>query len=422
MGAISESGAFQAASIRRGRERRNPRLFHRSLQCSARELNPVRQIPPGLWPPGMPYAHPGNQNPHKRSLQNGTQIRSQNHPPGILNRARRRRGIGAQRVPRRNPGFPPDPAAARHHPQPLARGSDLSGSEPPDRRTGERPGRPDDRGRDDIANGQRSAAIERLGIPEYNWWNEALHGVARAGLATVFPQVIGLAATWNTGPDPPHGRRRSPTKARAKHHEAVRNGERDLYTGLTFFCPNINIFRDPRWGRGQETYGEDPYLTARLAVNFIQGMQGDDPHYLKTVATAKHFAVHSGPEKKRHAFNAVVSQRDLRMTYLPAFEACVAEGKVGSIMGAYNRVNGEACCASPPCCRRSCARNGGSTATSSPTAARSTTSYCNHAPGQIRGRKPPRWPSRAAATWNAAAPTASPAITGTSNRRSSRTC
>ncbi len=194
--------------------------------------------------------------------------------------------------------------------------------------------------------GSEAPAIERLGIPKYNWWNEALHGVARAGIATVFPQGIGLASTWN----PDLIQRMADCisdEARAKHHEAVRNGIRDLYTGLTFFCPNINIFRDPRWGRGQETYGEDPYLTSRLAVNFIQGLQGKDPHYLKTVATPKHFAVHSGPENQRHSFNASVSQRDLRMTYLPAFEACIVEGQAGSIMGAYNRVNGEACCASP---------------------------------------------------------------------------
>jgi beta-glucosidase len=194
--------------------------------------------------------------------------------------------------------------------------------------------------------GSQAPAIEHLGIPQYNWWNEALHGVARAGIATVFPQVIGFASTWN----PDLIRRMAVVisdEGRAKHHESARNGIRDLYTGLTFFCPNVNIFRDPRWGRGQETYGEDPYLTSRLAVNFIQGLQGEDPHYLKAVATPKHYAVHSGPEKKRHYFNAVVSQRDLRMTYLPAFEACIMEGKAGSIMGAYNRVNGEACCASP---------------------------------------------------------------------------
>jgi beta-glucosidase len=194
--------------------------------------------------------------------------------------------------------------------------------------------------------GNEAAPIQRLGIPKYNWWSEAGHGVARAGLATVFPQVIGLAATWN----PDLIRRMAGAvsdEGRAKYHEAVRNGKYELYGGLTFFCPNINIFRDPRWGRGQETYGEDPYLTARLAVNFVRGMQGEDPRCLKTVATPKHFAVHSGPEKSRHYFNAVVSQRDLRMTYLPAFEACIVEGKAESIMGAYNRVNGEAACASP---------------------------------------------------------------------------
>jgi beta-glucosidase len=194
--------------------------------------------------------------------------------------------------------------------------------------------------------GSEAPPIASLGISQYNWWNEALHGVARAGIATVFPQVIGLASTWN--PDLIHRMAEVISdEGRAKHHEAVRNGLHTLYAGLTFFCPNINIFRDPRWGRGQETYGEGPYLTSRLAVNFIQGMQGNDPRYLKTVATPKHFAVHSGPDKKRHSFNAVVSQRDLRMTYLLAFEACIMEAKAYSIMGAYNRVNGEACCASP---------------------------------------------------------------------------
>ena len=199
--------------------------------------------------------------------------------------------------------------------------------------------------------GSEAPAIHRLNIPQYNWWNEALHGVARAGLATVFPQAIGLASTWN--PDLIY---RMATvisdEGRAKYHEAVRQGVRDLYTGLTFFSPNINIFRDPRWGRGQETYGEDPYLTSRLAVKFIQGLQGEAPGYLKSVATAKHFAVHSGPEAKRHSFSAVVSQRDLRMTYLPAFEASIVEGKAYSIMGAYNRVNGEAACASPTLLQR----------------------------------------------------------------------
>ncbi len=197
--------------------------------------------------------------------------------------------------------------------------------------------------------GNEATPIQRLGVPQYNWWNEALHGVARAGIATVFPQAIGLAATWNTDL---MGQIASviSDEGRAKHHEAVRRnsgGASMLYEGLTFWSPNINIFRDPRWGRGQETYGEDPYLTARLAVSFIRGLQGDDPHYFKTIATAKHYAVHSGPENLRHSFDAQVSQRDLRMTYLPAFKACMTEAKAYSIMGAYNRVNGEASCASP---------------------------------------------------------------------------
>jgi beta-glucosidase len=189
-------------------------------------------------------------------------------------------------------------------------------------------------------------AIERLGVPAYNWWNECLHGVGRAGVATVFPQAIGLAATWN--PDLTH---RVATvisdEARAKHHEAIRRGMREIYTGLTFWSPNINIFRDPRWGRGQETYGEDPYLTAQMGVSFVKGLQGDDPRYLKLVATPKHYAVHSGPESDRHHFDAIASERDLWETYLPAFKACVKEGKAASVMGAYNRTNGEPCCASP---------------------------------------------------------------------------
>ncbi|MBK8902504.1 MAG: glycoside hydrolase family 3 C-terminal domain-containing protein [Anaerolineaceae bacterium] len=191
-----------------------------------------------------------------------------------------------------------------------------------------------------------AAAIERLGIPAYNWWNEALHGVGRAGVATVFPQAIGLAATWN--PDL-MGRIAAAIadEARAKHHEALRRSIREIYTGLTFWSPNINIFRDPRWGRGQETYGEDPYLTASMGVPFVKGLQGDDPHYLKLVATPKHYAVHSGPESRRHSFDAQVHERDLRETYLPHFEACVKEADAYSIMGAYNRTNGEACCASP---------------------------------------------------------------------------
>ncbi len=188
-------------------------------------------------------------------------------------------------------------------------------------------------------------AIPRLGIPKYNWWNECLHGVARAGKATVFPQAIGLAATWNT-----HLMHEIATvisdEARAKHHNFIKNGKRNIYQGLTFWTPNINIFRDPRWGRGQETYGEDPFLTSQMAVQFIKGLQGDDPKYLKTVATAKHFAVHSGPESTRHSFNAKIDNRDLYDTYLPAFEASVKEAHVASIMCAYNRFRGETCCGS----------------------------------------------------------------------------
>jgi beta-glucosidase len=188
-------------------------------------------------------------------------------------------------------------------------------------------------------------AIERLGIPQYNWWNEALHGVARSGLATSFPQAIGLAATWD---DSLIFRMASviSDEARAKYHEYVRAGSRQRYQGLTFWSPNINLFRDPRWGRGQETYGEDPFLTGRLAVQFIKGMQGDDPKYLKTVATVKHFAVHSGPEPGRHTFDAVVSERDLRESYLPHFAAGIREGGAYSLMCAYNRVDGKAACGS----------------------------------------------------------------------------
>uniref|UniRef100_S0DFG7 Glycoside hydrolase family 3 protein n=1 Tax=termite gut metagenome TaxID=433724 RepID=S0DFG7_9ZZZZ len=188
-------------------------------------------------------------------------------------------------------------------------------------------------------------AIERLGIPEYNWWNEALHGVARAGTATVFPQAIGLAAIFDAGILREVAAIIS-TEARAKHHEALRQNDYDIYKGLTMWSPNVNIFRDPRWGRGHETYGEDPYLTARLGVAFVQGLQGDDNRYLKTAACAKHFAVHSGPEALRHEFNAVTSPKDLWETYLPAFEACVKEARVESVMGAYNRTGGEPCCGS----------------------------------------------------------------------------
>lgn len=188
-------------------------------------------------------------------------------------------------------------------------------------------------------------AIPRLGLPAYNWWNEALHGVARAGVATVFPQAIGLAAMWDQQRMHEIAVAIS-DEARAKHHEALRKGDHGIYRGLTFWSPNINIFRDPRWGRGHETYGECPYLTARLGVAFCKGLQGDDPKYLKLVATPKHFAVHSGPEGLRHSFDAQVSVKDLRETYLPAFHACITEAKAYSIMGAYNRTNGEVCCGS----------------------------------------------------------------------------
>lgn len=188
-----------------------------------------------------------------------------------------------------------------------------------------------------------AAGIDRLGIPPYDWWNEALHGVARAGNATVFPQAIGLAATWNTDLMFQVADVIS-TEARAKHHEFVRKGERGTYQGLTFWSPNINIFRDPRWGRGQETYGEDPYLTGRLGVAFVKGLQGNDPRYLKTIATPKHYAVHSGPEPDRHSFDAKITQRDLMETYLPAFRATIVDAGAQSVMCAYNRTNGEPCC------------------------------------------------------------------------------
>jgi Beta-glucosidase-related glycosidases len=188
-------------------------------------------------------------------------------------------------------------------------------------------------------------AIDHLGIPAYNWWNECLHGVARAGLATVFPQAIGLGATW----DQDLIFRVATTisdEARAKHHEFIRNGSRKIYQGLTFWSPNVNIFRDPRWGRGQETYGEDPFLTGKIAVQFVKGLQGDDPKYFKTIATLKHFAVHSGPEPERHSFDAITDERDFRDTYLPQFEMGIKEGKAYSVMCAYNSYKGEACCGS----------------------------------------------------------------------------
>ncbi|MGA2184177.1 MAG: glycoside hydrolase family 3 C-terminal domain-containing protein [Bryobacteraceae bacterium] len=191
----------------------------------------------------------------------------------------------------------------------------------------------------------QARAIPRLQVPAYDWWSEALHGVAREGTATVFPQAIGLGATW----DAPLIHDMATVigiEARAKHHDAVRHGRRDIFEGLTFWSPNINIFRDPRWGRGQETYGEDPFLTARIGVAFVTGLQGDDPKYLQAVATPKHFAVHSGPEPARHGFNVEVSRHDMEDTYLPAFRATVTEAKAQSVMCAYNRINGEPACAS----------------------------------------------------------------------------
>lgn len=191
-----------------------------------------------------------------------------------------------------------------------------------------------------------ASAIERLQVPEYNWWNECLHGVARAGYATVFPQSITIAASWdkdlmfrvaNAISD----------EARAKHHEFVRRDKRGIYQGLTFWSPNINIFRDPRWGRGHETYGEDPYLTGIMGAEFVKGLQGNDPKYLKLVATAKHYAVHSGPEPLRHEFNAKVSERDLHETYLPAFRTLIKDAGAYSVMGAYNQFRDFPCCASP---------------------------------------------------------------------------
>lgn len=189
-----------------------------------------------------------------------------------------------------------------------------------------------------------AGAVERLGIPAYNWWNEALHGVARAGMATVFPQAIGMAASFDEDllfevADV------ISTEGRAKYNMYQKYEDYGIYKGITFWSPNVNIFRDPRWGRGQETYGEDPYLTARLGAAFVKGLQGDDPRYLKTAACAKHFAVHSGPEKLRHEFDAVVSKRDMAETYLPAFKALVDAGVEG-FMGAYNRCCGEPCCGS----------------------------------------------------------------------------
>src|SRR5882762_2178172 len=189
----------------------------------------------------------------------------------------------------------------------------------------------------------QARSIPRLQVPQYDWWSEALHGVANAGTATVFPEPIGLAATF----DAPLIHEMAVvigTEARAKHDQAVRAGRRDIMEGLDFWSPNINIFRDPRWGRGQETYGEDPFLTARMAVAFVTGLQGDNPKYLKVVSTPKHFAVHSGPEVWRHEFDAEPSPHDLADTYTPAFRAAVVEGKADSVMCAYNAVDGVPAC------------------------------------------------------------------------------
>lgn len=189
----------------------------------------------------------------------------------------------------------------------------------------------------------KSPAIERLNIPEYNWWNEALHGVARAGKATVFPQAIGLAASFDEDLILRVGTAIS-DEGRAKHHAFLAENNRSMYTGLTYWSPNINIFRDPRWGRGQETYGEDPYLTTRIAVNFVNGLQGNDDKYLKSVATLKHYAVHSGPEVSRHSDDYSASPKDLAETYLPAFKEVIAQTDVASVMCAYNSVNGSPAC------------------------------------------------------------------------------
>ena len=187
-------------------------------------------------------------------------------------------------------------------------------------------------------------AIERLGIPTYNWWNEALHGVARAGVATSFPQAIGMGATFDVELLKKAGDVVA-TEGRAKYNAYSEEDDRDIYKGLTFWSPNINVFRDPRWGRGHETYGEDPYLTSRLGVAYVEGIQGDG-EILKSAACAKHFAVHSGPEALRHEFDAKATKKDMTETYLPAFKACVQEAEVEAVMGAYNRTNGEPCCGS----------------------------------------------------------------------------
>lgn len=187
-----------------------------------------------------------------------------------------------------------------------------------------------------------ASAIERLNIPHYNYWNEGLHGVARAGVATVFPQAIGLAATFDTELVK-HIAEVISIEGRAKYNAYTKHGDRDIYKGLTFWSPTINLFRDPRWGRGQETYGEDPFLTAQIGVAFIKGLQGEGK-YLRLAACAKHFAVHSGSEADRHYFDAVVNPKDLNEFYLPQFKAAIEEADVESFMGAYNAINGQPAC------------------------------------------------------------------------------
>jgi beta-glucosidase len=193
-------------------------------------------------------------------------------------------------------------------------------------------------------------AIPRLNLPAYDYWSEGLHGIARSGYATLFPQAIGMAATWDAPLLKQVGEVVS-TEARAKYNEAVRNNIHSIFFGLTIWSPNINIFRDPRWGRGQETYGEDPYLTATLGMNFIQGLQGPDPQHPRVIATPKHFAVHSGPESQRHSFDVEPSPHDLWETYLPQFRAAIVDAHAGSIMCSYNALNGTP--SSPPTAVRS---------------------------------------------------------------------
>ncbi len=232
--------------------------------------------------------------------------------------------------------------------------------------------------------------IERLGVPPYNWWNECLHGVGRAGVATVFPQAIGLAATWNEGLMQEVAEAIS-DEARAKHHEALRRGVHGIYAGLTFWTPNINIFRDPRWGRGQETYGEDPFLTSRLGVRFIQGLQGDDPRYLKLVATAKHYAVHSGPESQRHTFDVQVGAICFRPIFLPSRLASRRPMWPRSWVPTIGPMVSLAALVQP-CCRRCCAMRGASMATLCPIVGPSSISTLTIR-WWIRPPRPRRWPS-----------------------------